>query len=195
MAVNVYMVFFLAANPVSFRKYLWVYCVICFGAPALPAVILLFIHDQGKGSVYGNATVSSSSPKAQLGRCRMRFKSVPFSDKGTQKLWCWIGDSWNSLRIFTYYLPIWVCIMLSAIIYVAVGYHVFHQRNQLRNLTLSNPAKDLSSADVRDSDERVSSSLSLSISPQVRTPAVRTKHSTLLQTAEVRCICRSNVAP
>jgi hypothetical protein len=78
MAVNVYMVFFLAANPVSFRKYLWVYCVICFGAPALPAVILLFIHDQGKGSVYGNATVSSSS--LSKSRCRMRFKFVFFQN-------------------------------------------------------------------------------------------------------------------
>src|SRR3954466_1311355 len=72
------------------------------------------------------------------------------------KLWCWIGDSWNSLRIFTYYLPIWVCIMLSAIIYFAVGYQVFHQRNQLRNLTLSNPGKEASTSDVRDSGDRVS---------------------------------------
>ncbi len=36
--------------------------------------------------------------------------------------------------------------MLSVVIYVAVGYHVFHQRNQLRNLTLSNQARDTSGA-------------------------------------------------
>lgn len=36
--------------------------------------------------------------------------------------------------------------MLSVVIYVAVGYHVFHQRNQLRNLTLSNQARDISGA-------------------------------------------------
>ena len=71
------------------------------------------------------------------------------------QLWCWIDDNWNSLRIFSYYIPIWVCIFLSAVIYVAVGYHVFHQRNQLRNLTLSNQGKDVSLSDVRDSAEKV----------------------------------------
>ena len=59
------------------------------------------------------------------------------------QLWCWISDEWNSLRIFTYYLPIWLCILLSALIYFAVGYQVFHQRNQLRNLTLSTQGKDV----------------------------------------------------
>jgi hypothetical protein len=44
------------------------------------------------------------------------------------------------LRIYTYYIPIWICILLSFIIYVAVGYHVFHQRNQLRNMTFSQTA-------------------------------------------------------
>ncbi len=33
MAVNVFMVFFFAANPTTFRRYLWVYCVICYGRP------------------------------------------------------------------------------------------------------------------------------------------------------------------
>ncbi|CAK7267908.1 hypothetical protein SEPCBS57363_002827 [Sporothrix epigloea] len=37
---------------------------------------------------------------------------------------------------------------------MAVGYHVFHQRNQLRNLTLSNQAKDLSSFEVKDSPDK-----------------------------------------
>ncbi len=49
-----------------------------------------------------------------------------------------------------------MCIFLSAVIYLAVGYHVFHRRNQLRNLTLSNQGKeDVSSTDVRDSAEKV----------------------------------------
>ena len=63
MAVNVYMVFFLAANPTSFRRYLWIYCLVCYGAPALPAVVLLLIRDDPRGLVYGNATVSLSYPK------------------------------------------------------------------------------------------------------------------------------------
>jgi hypothetical protein len=58
-------------------------------------------------------------------------------------LWCWINDKYNQLRIFTYYLPIWTCIVLSAVIYGAVGYQVFQGRSQLRNLTLSNQARDV----------------------------------------------------
>lgn len=61
------------------------------------------------------------------------------------------------LRIYSYYLPIWVCSVLSAVIYFAVGYHVFHMRNQLRNLSLSNQGKEATydSTDVRDSAEKV----------------------------------------
>jgi hypothetical protein len=58
MAVNVFMVFFSNANPCSFRKHLWVYCLVCFGAPFIPAVVCLLIRTD-KGPVYGDATVSS----------------------------------------------------------------------------------------------------------------------------------------
>ncbi|KAM0326305.1 hypothetical protein ACHAQA_006903 [Verticillium albo-atrum] len=110
MAVNVYLVFFFGASPASFRRYLWLYCIICFGGPFIPAI-----------------------------------------------LWCWINGDWSELRIYTYYLPIWICILCSILIYFAVGYHVFHQRNQLRNLTFSN-AKDAKEVSVvednRDSAEK-----------------------------------------
>lgn len=184
MAVNVWMVFFLAANPTSFRQYLWIYCLVCYGAPALPAVVLLLIRDDPKGPVYGNATVSPTpfrrrnkgygNTVLQQSTCVSRVLTT-FS----KQLWCWIGDKWSALRIFTYYLPIWVCILLSTIIYFAVGYQVFHQRNQLRNLTLSNPAKETSSSDDRESGEKVSVSIS-SVSVEPR-PVCRTK--TLLPTA------------
>ncbi|KAM0277838.1 hypothetical protein ACHAQH_005542 [Verticillium albo-atrum] len=108
MAVNVYLVFFFGASPASFRQYLWLYCVICFGGPFIPAIVLLLARPNGQ-MMYGNAT-----------------------------LWCWINADWSELRIYTYYLPIWICILCSILIYFAVGYHVFHQRNQLRNLTFSN---------------------------------------------------------
>ncbi|KAK4167139.1 putative G-protein coupled receptor [Cladorrhinum sp. PSN259] len=123
MAINVYMVFFMAYNPNNFHKHLWAYCLVCFGVPAIPAFVCLFYSPNGK-PIYGNAT-----------------------------LWCWIGDVYNKLRIYTYYVPIWLCIVLSAVIYVAVGYHVFHQRNQLRNLTLSTQAKDSPGTDLRGSGE------------------------------------------
>jgi len=113
------------------------------------------------------------------------------ADNGAlKKLWCWIGDKWNSLRIFTYYIPIWVCILLSTIIYFAVGYQVFHQRNQLRNLTLSNPAKDTSSSDVRESDERVSPAFCHCLSSPLPL-----HNNALCRQRERSCICTSYVPP
>ncbi|CAK7274819.1 hypothetical protein SEPCBS119000_006367 [Sporothrix epigloea] len=126
MAFNVYLVFFHSANPTTFRRHLWVYCLVCFGLPMIPAIVCLFVQNVNKGPVYGDAT-----------------------------LWCWIDDGWNALRIYSYYIPIWICIFMSAIIYIAVGYHVFQLRNQLRNLTLSNQAKDLSNFEVRDLTDKV----------------------------------------
>ncbi|KAK8027266.1 g-protein coupled receptor [Apiospora marii] len=123
MAVNVYMVFFFAANPNSFLGYWWAYFCICYGIPFIPAVWLLVARGEDRTQVYGNAT-----------------------------LWCWIDKDWSNLRIYTYYLPIWVCILLSTCIYIAVGYYVFKQRNQLRNLSLSNPAGDVPAP--RDSGEK-----------------------------------------
>ncbi|KAH7134234.1 hypothetical protein EDB81DRAFT_903036 [Dactylonectria macrodidyma] len=106
MSVNVFLVFFLNASPSTFRKYAWVYCFICFGGPMIPAIVLISIRDPEKGLVFGDAA-----------------------------LWCWISTDWNLVRLYSYYIPIWTCIFLSIVIYVAVGYHVFHHRNQLRNLT------------------------------------------------------------
>ncbi|KAI0200317.1 hypothetical protein F4808DRAFT_460912 [Astrocystis sublimbata] len=51
---------------------------------------------------------------------------------GDATIWCWISRDWSNLRIFTYYLPIW--------------------RNQLRNLSLSNPTRE--SPETRDSGEK-----------------------------------------
>ncbi|KAI1412534.1 hypothetical protein F5Y13DRAFT_162901 [Hypoxylon sp. FL1857] len=123
MAVNVYMVFFFSASPKSFLRYWWAYFLVCYGIPFIPSLWLLIVHGGDGQNMYGNATI-----------------------------WCWIDKDWSNLRIYTYYLPIWVCIILSTCIYVAVGYYVFKQRNQLRNLSLSNPARDVPTA--RDSGEK-----------------------------------------
>ncbi|PKS06275.1 hypothetical protein jhhlp_007023 [Lomentospora prolificans] len=130
MAVNVYLVFFYGANPASFRKHVWIYCLVCFGIPFVPALVCLLYREDVRGVVYGDAT-----------------------------LWCWISNEWTELRIYTYYLPIWVCIFFSTLIYIAVGYHVFKQRNQLRNLTFSSPGNDgkvviCSTSDVRESADK-----------------------------------------
>jgi hypothetical protein len=57
MAVNVYMVFFMGYPTVNFRRHIWIYCVLCFGIPAIPAFICLLYAPNGK-KIYGNATVS-----------------------------------------------------------------------------------------------------------------------------------------
>ncbi|KAK5624630.1 hypothetical protein RRF57_000346 [Xylaria bambusicola] len=123
MAVNVYMVFFFSANPNNFLRYWYAYFIVCYGIPFAPALWLLLVRDGSGGNVYGDATI-----------------------------WCWIDKNWSDLRIYTYYLPIWVCIVLSTFIYIAVGYYVFQQRNQLRNLSLSDPTRD--SPQARDSGEK-----------------------------------------
>lgn len=58
MAVNVFMVFFFAANPRSFLGYWWVYFMVCYGIPLIPSLWLLLIRDDEQGLVYGDATVS-----------------------------------------------------------------------------------------------------------------------------------------
>lgn len=58
MAVNVFLVFFNNANPATFRKYTWIYCVICYGGPMIPSVVLISIRGDPKGPVFGDAAVS-----------------------------------------------------------------------------------------------------------------------------------------
>jgi hypothetical protein len=57
MAVNVFMVFFFAANPRSFLRYWWVYFLVCYGIPFIPSLWLLLVRDEQQGLVYGDATV------------------------------------------------------------------------------------------------------------------------------------------
>lgn len=52
-----------------------------------------------------------------------------------RQLWCWIDSNWSLVRLYAYYIPIWICIFGSILIYVAVGYQVFHHRNRLRKFT------------------------------------------------------------
>jgi hypothetical protein len=61
MAVNVFLVFFFGANPSSFRRHLWLYCLVCFGAPAVAAVTCLLIQNDQLGKVYGDATVRGTN--------------------------------------------------------------------------------------------------------------------------------------
>lgn len=69
-------------------------------------------------------------------------------------MWCWISTNWSLIRIYSYYIPVWICIFLSIAIYCAVGYHVFHHRNQLRNMAYNLPDKDNSTESRPSTDEK-----------------------------------------
>jgi hypothetical protein len=58
MAINVYLVFFRSYPPSNFWNHVWLYCLACFGIPAIPAFILLFHKPNGE-RIYGNATASA----------------------------------------------------------------------------------------------------------------------------------------
>lgn len=58
MAFNVFVVFYCNVDPTCFRKYVWLYIIVCFGGPLIPAITLISIRDDERGPVYGDAAVS-----------------------------------------------------------------------------------------------------------------------------------------
>ncbi|KAF4986262.1 hypothetical protein FGRMN_10919 [Fusarium graminum] len=108
MAFNVFLVFFFRAKPDSFRRWWWVYCLICYGGPFAIAIALLLVRNPNRGLVFGQATI-----------------------------WCWVNRDWENIRIYTYYMLIWVCIAGSILFYFMVGWHVFRTRNRLKSLSAS----------------------------------------------------------
>ncbi|RCI10603.1 hypothetical protein L249_4388 [Ophiocordyceps polyrhachis-furcata BCC 54312] len=125
MAVNVFLVFYYRTSPDSFRRWWWVYCLICYGGPFIIALTLLLIKSKERGPVYGQATV--------------RRRSCPPVKQPAEpkQIWCWVDSKWDAIRIFTYYMLIWICIIGSFICYILVGYHVFRSRNRLRSFPAS----------------------------------------------------------
>lgn len=59
MAFNVFLVFFFRTSPDAFRKWWWLYCLICYGGPFIIALSLLLVRSPDRGLVYGQATVST----------------------------------------------------------------------------------------------------------------------------------------
>ncbi|VUC31758.1 unnamed protein product [Clonostachys rosea] len=119
MAINVFLVFFFRAKPETFRKWWWLYCVVCYGGPFSIALALLLVRNPRRGLVYGEATI-----------------------------WCWVDRAWDDIRIYTYYMLIWICILGSLILYFLVGYQVFQARNRLRDLSTSRSREPTAVEDV-----------------------------------------------
>ncbi|GKU04281.1 cyclic amp receptor a [Fusarium langsethiae] len=136
MAINVFLVFFCNADPRMFRKYAWLYCIICFGGPLIPAIVLISIRNSPRGLIFGDAT-----------------------------LWCWIGTDWSLVRLYAYYIPIWIFSFLSIMIYIAVGYQVFHARNMLRDLVIDGMKVERSDSIPYSSSEHGGSSEAVALPP------------------------------
>lgn len=83
----------------------WLYSLICFGGPFISGFTLFFISTPPRGPVYGATTT-----------------------------WCWIRESWASIRLFTSYLFVWICIATSIVLNTAVGFRLFRARNKARDI-------------------------------------------------------------
>jgi hypothetical protein len=59
MAINVYLVFFRRYDASRLKRLYWVYGLVCYGVPFIPAMFCLFYKTKAKGELYGNATVST----------------------------------------------------------------------------------------------------------------------------------------
>lgn len=103
MAVNVYLVFFRRWDARRLKSLSWKYAIVCYGVPFIPALFCLIYKTKAKGEMYGNAT-----------------------------LWCWIDNDWAVVRIYSYYGPIWIYILVTFIIYIRVGWEIFTTRSALQ---------------------------------------------------------------
>jgi hypothetical protein len=56
MAINVYLVFFRRYDASRLKKLYWIYGLVCYGLPFIPAMVCLLLKSR-KGKIYGDATV------------------------------------------------------------------------------------------------------------------------------------------
>ncbi|KAG0647022.1 Cyclic AMP receptor 2 [Hyphodiscus hymeniophilus] len=110
MAVNVYLTFYWKFDGEALRRLEKYYIMICYGAPFVPAFVYLWAKTPDKGRMYGNAT-----------------------------LWCWVANDWDVIRIYTFYGPVWVVILLTTAIYIRAGREIYNKRKQLRDFSGSQP--------------------------------------------------------
>ena len=123
MAFNVLLVFQFRVSPVAICRLWWAYCGVCYGGPFIIALVLLLIRNDSRGLVYGDAGVSCPGNESQ--------ESSDAAD--TLQIWCWVDKEWNPVRVYSYYMFIWFCILGSFVIYGHVGGIVFRSRNRVNN--------------------------------------------------------------
>ncbi|KAL1842332.1 hypothetical protein VTJ49DRAFT_5500 [Mycothermus thermophilus] len=109
MAVNVYLIVFHSYDAKMLRKLEWKYVAVITTVCFIPAFVGLFISTPEKGPFYGGVT-----------------------------LWCAIGPKWVLFRIVIYYVPIWIGILVTIILYLIVGVEIARRRRILRSISRNN---------------------------------------------------------
>ena len=61
LAINVYLCIFWHYDTARLKKLYWVYALVAYGLPLIPAIFCLVYQHKGLGRMYGNAQVHGTS--------------------------------------------------------------------------------------------------------------------------------------
>ncbi|KFY39282.1 hypothetical protein V495_06036 [Pseudogymnoascus sp. VKM F-4514 (FW-929)] len=117
MALNVYLTFFHRYGTLDLRRLEYYYLSLNYGIPMIPALVYVFVETEKRGHIFGDAT-----------------------------LWCWVSINWNTLRIATFYGPVWAVLVSTIVIYFIVGKVVYTNRSRFNELTDTNSRNQTSMA-------------------------------------------------
>jgi len=118
---------------------------VAYGVPTILALILLGVQTSAGVHVYGNAT-----------------------------LYCWIGSTWQELRLYAFYLPIWILIFITMLLFISVGLRIREVKMENRNFRSHNSGQPKTDR----SDSKPSKAVSdLAISHQLDSPRDATRGS------------------
>ncbi|ESZ92440.1 hypothetical protein SBOR_7157 [Sclerotinia borealis F-4128] len=102
MACNVMFAFFFHYDVVELRQLEKWYIIMCYGVPFIPAFVFCFVTTPKKGHIYGSAIS-----------------------------WCWVDSKWSGWRIWSFYLPVWITIAFTIMIYTIAGKKIYDKRQEL----------------------------------------------------------------
>jgi hypothetical protein len=107
MAVNVFLTFQTTKMRINLQKMEKWYVLFCYGVPAVPALFYLIMDYTRKTDYYGDATI-----------------------------WCWVSKDHDSLRMITFYGPVWIVLVITMALYAITGRAIF--KGQVRNVHMRN---------------------------------------------------------
>jgi hypothetical protein len=119
MAFDVYLVIFRRWSPQQVKQVFKWYIPLCYGLPLVPALTCLLFRNKQGDRIFGNAAV-----------CLLLSSQAPATDK--LQIWCWIDNEYAYVRIYSYYGPVWIYLLVTFIIYIRVGIEIFRKRSALR---------------------------------------------------------------